>query len=210
MKTSTSGIIMLVILIGIGIGFDLLKKNPDNSEPYQFSMGQKVPLVTRGLGSAESPQSYPRIELNTRLSTGVNYKMMKIILSTYDELKNNNLLKTIGFFEVLQSENEICIYKYIGDKAHLNIPDVIDDIPVKYIMNVIFDNPVTVNSIVIPDTVDGIAAKAFDNCENLQEIQLPSRLMHTGISLLDEYYISEGRKGGLYIKNAQNIWTLKK
>jgi hypothetical protein len=100
------------------------------------------------------------------------------------------------FFEYEVLENgTVEIEYYSGPFFLLNIPDTIDGKPVTSIDYNIFEatwlNDITRNSmqryvtaVHLPDTVEEIHSRAFEDCTNLRTINIPSKLKYTGWHIL--------------------------
>ena len=70
----------------------------------------------------------------------------------------------------------ITIKKYIGDSAHVQIPDEIDSLPVTTLGYQCFKKSKILKSVVIPDTVTTIKANAFLECSLLESVVFSQNL----------------------------------
>lgn len=70
----------------------------------------------------------------------------------------------------------IKITGYTGNDAEVIIPDAIAELPVTAIEDNAFAENKTITSVTVPETVIEIGSWAFEDCENLAEINLPSTL----------------------------------
>ncbi|SFC34730.1 leucine-rich repeat domain-containing protein [Ruminococcus albus] len=102
-------------------------------------------------------------------------------------------------YEVLENDT-IEIEHYTGPFFLLNIPDTIEGKPVSSIGKSIFEESLYENgkyvdtkyyvmykyvtAIHLPDTVEEIHCRAFENCTNLMTINIPSNLRYTGSYIL--------------------------
>ena len=97
----------------------------------------------------------------------------------------------------------ISITGYVGNSAKVEIPPVINSIPVTNISYRAFAEKESITSVCVPDSVTSIDADAFYNCQKLTEINLPSTLTFIGQDILkDTPYADKNIKDGLlYCEN---------
>ena len=213
------------IVLGIIIGI-LTEDSPSdpNIQPLAYPLGARAPAHLKGLGTPEQAGNLPKIDLQTPRNIykkpDINDIRRSLMIFEYEKYKEENLFKTVGSFEIgptehermnngiMQLVREATIYKYTDNDTVLEIPEKIDGATVKYIHDNSFNNASNLQYLIIPDTVEYIYDKVFDVCKNLRSIKLPAGLMQTGVSSLDEYYISKNKRAGLYKKNEENNWVL--
>ena len=80
---------------------------------------------------------------------------------------------TSGLYTWKYNDNGITIVKYNGDELRVEVPSEIDGYPVTIIGEMAFLTDTTVESIIIPDSVNEIQSGAFLSCIRLSEIVLP-------------------------------------
>lgn len=97
----------------------------------------------------------------------------------------------------------ISIIDYTGNSAHVEIPPEIDGVPVTEISYMTFCDNLTITSVCVPSSVTYIGDGAFENCENLAEINLPSTLTYIGDNILlgTKYAADNYEDGVLYLDN---------
>ncbi len=93
--------------------------------------------------------------------------------------------KATGTYGSLSYESDgesITITAFDNSVREVEIPDSIEDIPVKAIGDEVFRNAVNLNSVKIPDSVTSIGNYGFYNCQSLTNIDLPAKLETIGES----------------------------
>ena len=97
-----------------------------------------------------------------------------------DDLNNeSSKAATASAEDFTYEKNEdggITIKKYIGDIAHVQIPDEIDSLPVTTLGYQCFKKSKILKSVVIPDTVTTIKADAFLECSLLESVVFSQNL----------------------------------
>ena len=74
----------------------------------------------------------------------------------------------------------VTITGYVGSGGALNIPSVINNLPVTGISAEAFEGLTNLTAVVIPDTVEGIGVAAFDSCANLASAFIPGSVESIG------------------------------
>lgn len=93
-----------------------------------------------------------------------------------------------GYFYYIEKENRITVTTYHGNDVELELPDKIEELPVRKIGKKAFMNARQLRRIVLPDSVKKLGEWAFAYCGVLEEIILPKRKMSvgTGVFLGDQ------------------------
>ena len=74
----------------------------------------------------------------------------------------------------------VIIVKYIGHATFVNIPGIIQDMPVREIGHRAFADSLYVTSVVIPEGITTLGDSAFNGCRSLTSITLPNSLNSIG------------------------------
>ena len=90
-----------------------------------------------------------------------------------------SLQKTAGFVYSAE-ENGIRILRYTGNVYDVEIPAVIDGMPVISVETAAFQNNANIRSVVVPLTVKTIGDWAFSYMDSLESVQLPAALTGLG------------------------------
>ena len=85
-------------------------------------------------------------------------------------------IPTLEGFEIAFEENGVVIDRYTGSDASVTVPAFAGDWPVVRIATGAFANNAGITSVTIADGVQAVATGAFDGCENLLQIKMPSSL----------------------------------
>lgn len=76
----------------------------------------------------------------------------------------------------LMDDDTFCVTRYEGDEAEVTVPAFHGNTPVTILYDDLFKGHTEITSVTIPDSVTNIGSFAFDGCENLRSIRLPSGL----------------------------------
>ena len=87
-----------------------------------------------------------------------------------------------GDWEYSISDNQVTITAYHGSEKVLTVPDAIGGYKVVSIGQNAFSGNITLESVVLPDTIVSIASGAFKDCSSLTEVTLPDTLETIGAS----------------------------
>ncbi len=87
---------------------------------------------------------------------------------------------SISDFEWVYTSCGVEITKYLGEDFNVNIPPIIDNLPVVSIGEWSFFGCASLESVHIPDSVTSIGIAAFDDCPNLESINIPK-----GVSVIE-------------------------
>ncbi|MBQ2688078.1 MAG: leucine-rich repeat protein [Clostridia bacterium] len=90
----------------------------------------------------------------------------------------------IEYDESFNAIESVAITGYNGTASELVIPEEIAGLPVTVIEDNAFAENTAITSVTIPETVVKIGSWAFEECENLSEIKLPSNLEEIGGAIL--------------------------
>lgn len=88
-----------------------------------------------------------------------------------------------GSLSYMVCGNHVVIKRFRGIGTLVDIPELIDNLPVKKIERKTFLSCKTVREIMIPDTVEEIGDWAFAHAENLRKITIPKKEMQFGKEL---------------------------
>lgn len=80
-------------------------------------------------------------------------------------------------FEYTIKENSVCVEKYLGEDSAVEIPALIENLPVTEIYKCAFMNNFNLTEIKIPDSVTKIGKCAFAGCENLAKINISNSVV---------------------------------
>jgi hypothetical protein len=83
-------------------------------------------------------------------------------------------------FNYTTNNGAITITKYTGSGGAVNIPSIINDLPVTRIGSYAFQNCGSLNSVTIPVSVTSIGSYAFDYCTSLTNVTIPSSVTSLG------------------------------
>jgi len=84
------------------------------------------------------------------------------------------------------TDDYVIIDKYIGSDSLVQIPDVIDNKPVKIIGKFAFSDCSIVETVIVPEGVRQIANDAFSYCPKLSKLVLPQSLMSISFDAFEE------------------------
>lgn len=102
-------------------------------------------------------------------------------VSAYDSRERENAVSKAKWdFTYKKVGNGISILKYWGSDTEVVIPEKIDGYPVVDIFNRAFQYKKSIETVVIPDTVEGIGSRAFEYCTNLTDIIFSDKMRYIG------------------------------
>lgn len=104
------------------------------------------------------------------------------------------------------SNQKVGIVSYRGDSNIITIPEKIDKMPVAYIEQEAFMNS-TLTGIVLPETLESIADKAFYGCEQLSALTIPKSVKTVG---LDSFLIEKNKVSSFipWVYNAETDYVV--
>ena len=79
-------------------------------------------------------------------------------------------------FQYTTKNGEITITSYIGREKVVSVPDTIGDCPVTHIADTAFENNLSVEKVILPQTLESIGWFAFRGCIALCEVQIPTNV----------------------------------
>lgn len=85
-------------------------------------------------------------------------------------------------FDYGSSNNAVTITGYNGGGGHVIIPDSIEGMPVKYILDSAFKDKAEINSIILPKDLISIGGSAFRNCTGITHVDIPDGVSVIGNS----------------------------
>ena len=80
-----------------------------------------------------------------------------------------------GDFSYSIADGEVTITKYNGTAVAVEVPSVVEGLPVTIIGDGAFRFNSTVKSVVIPEGVRTVMTRAFDYCTGLENVVLPQK-----------------------------------
>lgn len=78
--------------------------------------------------------------------------------------------RALGQFNYTNNGEVIVIKKYVGSDYIVNIPEIIDGLPVRVILPGAFQSDAWVQSVTIPDSVRSIGGSSFSDCSSLWNV----------------------------------------
>ena len=103
-------------------------------------------------------------------------------------------------FEYEFEDGTVIITGYTGNDLEIVVPDTISDRPVTTIGKDAFEK-YDMKSIIIPEGVTTIESGAFDDCNNLENIEIPDTIKEYECGLGDTKWFDEQPDGVLYLNN---------
>lgn len=89
-------------------------------------------------------------------------------------------------FSYYTSIDEVTITAYNGTRTEVEIPSVIDGGTVVGIDNSAFENNITIEKVIIPDTVTVIGGRVFSGCEQLAVVEISPNIEYIGAYAFNE------------------------
>ena len=99
----------------------------------------------------------------------------------------------------------VVIGEYMGSDAHVEIPAMLEDLPVRVINTVAFAGNTSIVSVVIPENVTEIRTRAFRFCTSLESVTLPKSIQEIDAEAfgectsLTEIIIPDDIDEGIYV-----------
>lgn len=92
---------------------------------------------------------------------------------------NEGEVKKEGEFNFrLRQDDIVELDKYEGSTANLQLPERYNEFPILRICNRAFSKNTSIESVILPDSVENIGQEAFYSCPNLSEVKLPRNLKY--------------------------------
>jgi alpha-tubulin suppressor-like RCC1 family protein/formylglycine-generating enzyme required for sulfatase activity len=117
------------------------------------------------IGSDYLPASYRNYYVDPAIDGNNSYGFRVAVVSDFNSTINNG---------------EVTITGYTGTGGAVEIPATIGGLPVRVIGYRAFDDNKQITGVVVPEGITHISAEAFQRCNNLDSITLPSTLVEIG------------------------------
>ena len=107
--------------------------------------------------------------------------LLAFTFCNYDNAEARERRYTDGDFQYSYDDDTgyIWIEGYLGDENEVVIPSEIQGTPVKYIYSIGYLHRKTITKVYIPEGIEYVSG--FNNCENLQEVNIPSSVTEIGV-----------------------------
>ena len=123
-----------------------------------------------------APAFYPVQMIMPRGDYKEQWKPILLEFETSSKKGGKREVKIAGDFEYELKDDQVKIVKYIGSDKELKIPNRIEGKTVSIIGAQAFADLPSLESVVIPESVETIYREAFKNCTSLREIELSEAL----------------------------------
>lgn len=109
-------------------------------------------------------------------------------IDSENDIQKTRLYGTYGDYHYFYADDCVFIDKYTGTDTFVEIPSVIDGMPVKYIYDYAFSECEKVKTVIIPDGAVGISYMSFSNCPSLRNIIIPESVKSISYVAFDETF----------------------
>ena len=148
-----------------------------------ISLGENFTFATKKLSEIDAEFA---VQITIKDVKG-NVHATSLVDFTRNARTNTSIGTEEGKIDVSVFSDHVVVNSYEGTDTELVIPDSVQGVPVTAIGQEAFKNA-GMTSVVIPEGVTNIGPEAFNRCENLETVELPSTVEYIG---MDSFAYSE-------------------
>lgn len=150
------------------------------------------------------------------LIIGIVVVVSKYFIFSGEKSTDKNLVYRFGKWRYQVENGTITLDQYTGKEERIDIPDSIDNKPVRQLGDRLFMNQTNLTEVIIPDNVTTIGSSVFKGCTSLKKVNLPDGILKIpeetffGCSSLVEIVIPESVReiGASAFQNCENLQSV--